>query len=470
MNTILSLNRNFQNWWRYFIIFAVVAISAGLAYRGGRLAALVFLAVPFILITLILLRKPQWGLIALFPIALLVPFELATGEVSTINITVLLVLFLLGLWLLEMVVNKHSISIIPTRSIKILLLFSIIVLLSLLMGFLPWFGDLRGAPLTAQLAGAVLFFLSFGAFLLVAHQIKEIRWLEWMVWVFLALSGLYLVTHRISVLGDPLGSLFQYTATRGVFWNWLAALAFSQALLNKKISRFWRLLLLGLTFLTLYLGLFTYRNWVSGWLPPLVAIIGILYLSKPRLALVITAVLVPVIIFNWQEINQAVLYTGGEYTRNWWSLVSRQEAWKIVLDNIVSKNPFLGVGPANYYYYVVNYSLYGYFVPFNSHNQYIDILAQTGGMGLLCFILFILEMFRTGFRSVPRLTNPFSQAYTVGVLGGMAGMLVSGFLADWIIPFVYNVGLYGFRASVLSWLFMGGLVVIDRLDTDNGQQ
>ena len=29
-----------------------------------------------------------------------------------------------------------------------------------------------------------------------------------------------------------------------------------------------------------------------------------------------------------------------------------------------------------------------------------------------------------------------------------------------VIPFVYNVGLKGFRASVLGWIFLGGLVAI----------
>jgi hypothetical protein len=36
-------------------------------------------------------------------------------------------------------------------------------------------------------------------------------------------------------------------------------------------------------------------------------------------------------------------------------------------------------------------------------------------------------------------------------------------LGDWIIPFVYNIGMTGFRASVFAWLFMGGLPVIERM-------
>ncbi|NMC78657.1 MAG: hypothetical protein GYA59_04775 [Chloroflexi bacterium] len=33
-------------------------------------------------------------------------------------------------------------------------------------------------------------------------------------------------------------------------------------------------------------------------------------------------------------------------------------------------------------------------------------------------------------------------------------------LADWMLPFVYNIGFPGFQASLLVWLFLGGLVAM----------
>ena len=57
----------------------------------------------------------------------------------------------------------------------------------------------------------------------------------------------------------------------------------------------------------------------------------------------------------------------------------------------------------------------------------------------------------------------FSNAYVVGAMGGLVGMLIAGMLGDWVIPFVYNVGLKGFRASVLGWIFLGGLVAIQHI-------
>jgi hypothetical protein len=36
-------------------------------------------------------------------------------------------------------------------------------------------------------------------------------------------------------------------------------------------------------------------------------------------------------------------------------------------------------------------------------------------------------------------------------------------LGDWVLPFTYNVGLNGFRASMLAWLFLGGLVSLEQM-------
>ena len=43
------------------------------------------------------------------------------------------------------------------------------------------------------------------------------------------------------------------------------------------------------------------------------------------------------------------------------------------------------------------------------------------------------------------------------------GALIIMALADWILPFVYNIGFPGFQASVLVWLFLGGLVFLESL-------
>ena len=75
-----------------------------------------------------------------------------------------------------------------------------------------------------------------------------------------------------------------------------------------------------------------------------------------------------------------------------------------------------------------------------------------------------------GLRLRNKALNGFSHAYVIGVLGGLAGTMIAGMFGDWIIPFVYNVGVRGFRTTVIAWMFMGGLVVIERIYSNNDQK
>jgi hypothetical protein len=41
--------------------------------------------------------------------------------------------------------------------------------------------------------------------------------------------------------------------------------------------------------------------------------------------------------------------------------------------------------------------------------------------------------------------------------------MASGVLGDWVLPYVYNITIRGMRASILPWLFFGGLIAINRI-------
>jgi hypothetical protein len=43
-------------------------------------------------------------------------------------------------------------------------------------------------------------------------------------------------------------------------------------------------------------------------------------------------------------------------------------------------------------------------------------------------------------------------------------------LADWLLPFVYNIGLKGFRSSLLFWLFLGLAIALERILKAERQQ
>ena len=86
-----------------------------------------------------------------------------------------------------------------------------------------------------------------------------------------------------------------------------------------------------------------------------------------------------------------------------------------------------------------------------------------GLLGLVFFLWFLWEVGRLGWRLRERVPAGFAQAYVYGALGGLAGMAVAGMLGDWVLPFFYNIGLDGFRSSMLGWLFLGGLVSFEQM-------
>jgi len=187
-------------------------------------------------------------------------------------------------------------------------------------------------------------------------------------------------------------------------------------------------------------------------------------LGKPELGIWVFLLGVIGLVINCTS-DSGVLSEGD----NSYSMLTRFEAWRIMWE-IIKINPVFGLGMANYYWYTPLFSILGYNVNFNSHNNYIDIVAQTGLVGLLCFLWLMWEVWRTGWRTLPRAPEGFPRAYVIGAMGGLIGTLAAAGLGDWVIPFVYNIGLIGFRSSIFAWLFMGGLLavanMIGRSNTD----
>jgi O-antigen ligase len=221
---------------------------------------------------------------------------------------------------------------------------------------------------------------------------------------------------------------------------------------NHRLRLRWRIVLSGILLATFYVAYVQASAWKSGWVPPLVAVLAILAFRFWRPAFFLVPLgSIPAYYF-------ANLLIGTDQ----YSWGTRLDAWAIVI-NIVKANPILGLGFANYYWITPLFPIRGYAVVFNSHNQYIDILAQTGLVGLACFLWFFWEVGRLGWRLRERAPAGFARAYVYGALGGLVGILVAAALVDWVLPFVYNIGLTGFRASVLAWIFLGGLVSLEQM-------
>jgi O-antigen ligase len=433
------------------VVVGVLLLSAALPMRvaPSRLKAFLFL-LPAAGALVAIVHWPPLGLVALIITALIVPSPSLPGG---FNLAVLLLILLIGLWWLDMILGRRKMRLLPSRTVAPLLTLIGTSVLAFGVGQLRWFTLVQSAPMDAQVGGLVIFILAAGAFLLVAHQVRDLRWLEVMTWVFLALGALHIAGWLVPWVGGIQDRLFQPgTTNNSMFWTWLVALAFSQALYNRKLHMGWRLALGVLVLATMFVAIAWNSDWKSGYLPPLVAIAAIIGFRDWRLGLLVgLAAIVPAM-----DIGTEAIATDQ------YSYSTRLDAWQIVLD-MAKVNPITGFGPANYSWYTPLFPIRGYAIQFNSHNQYVDIVAQIGLLGLACFLWFAWETGWLGWKLRRRASPGFAQAYVYGALGGWVATLASGMLVDWFLPYVYNIGLTGFRASMLAWLFPGGLLSIEQI-------
>ena len=135
---------------------------------------------------------------------------------------------------------------------------------------------------------------------------------------------------------------------------------------------------------------------------------------------------------------------------------------------VTMRNPVTGLGPAAYRAYARMKPLpymnaYWLDPAVNSHNNYVDLFAHGGLLGLVLFFWFSAEVIGLCSRLRKRLVNGFAAGYVNAMFAAWISALILMLFADWILPFVYNIGFPGFQASVLVWLFLGGLVVLERL-------
>lgn len=459
MNTILesklfSSIRNIsfgKNGIQLGIIVVTVMISLISAYWGTMEIFILLIAavigIPFLLL---LLKYPGLGFIFVLLGGWFIPLNGPGG----FNASILMVIFMIVLWLLDMFIVKRKFEFVRSRALRPAAYFMLISVLAFAIGQISWFTFARQAPLNAQIGGFAIYFFSVAFMILAANILRDIRWLKAFSWIFVSLGTLY-VLGRIAGL-----SVFDRIYTHGVyansmFWTWLVAIPLSQAIFNHELKLKTRMLLYGIVAAVFYVALVQQNDWKSGWVPPAVVVGVLLALRFKKLAL--ASIPFALIIVGYLAID---LIASDSYS---WG--TRVDAWLVVLD-ISKTSPLIGLGFANYYWYAQLFSIRGYYISFNSHSQFVDIIAQTGIAGLLCFFWILFEVGRLSWNLQQKLSSGFERAYAHGVLAGIFGTLMAAFLVDWVLPFAYNIGLDGVRASILPWIFFGGLVAIEQINKE----
>ncbi len=452
-----------MNLWT-LLVTAGVLLSA---FYLGRQASPRWVALLLAVIAvLVLLKRPVLGLPALVVAALVLPLEIGTGTDVRLNPATLLIPALVVVWLLYRL-RRRDLRLVPSSTTRPLLLFLLAGLFSLLIGRATWDPTVpvSGNFLLVQLAQWVIFAFSAGAFWLTANLVKDETRLWRLTAVFLLLAGSVAILRALPGLGSLVSRLNTIAFIRAPFWVLLAALAGGQLLFNRGLSLAWRLFLLAALAAALFYAFVDQQEAASNWVG-LAAVLGTLVWLRYHRIRWPLMVLIVVLVAAGLLIPSVYNYAGGDAE---WTLSggSRFVLIRRVIE-VTMRDPIFGLGPAAYRPYAnmrpLPYLGAYWIAPLiNSHNNYVDLFAHVGLVGLALFAWFAWEVSRLGLRLRTRYAEGFASGYVNGMLAAGAGALVIMLLADWILPFVYNIGFPGFQASVLVWLFLGGLVALDNM-------
>lgn len=446
------------------VILAVLGAAAILGRHASfQMVILLLAAIVGLTLFTVLTRHLDWGILLLLPISFSVRYAIGTGTQTSINMTIIWIALMLAAWVTRMFVLERRVRLLPTRVNLPAVLFMLAVSLSLVAGSIRWVPlALGGASTFAQLGGWMLYVFPVALMLMVGNVFLTRRGLRILMGLFMVLGLAYLLANLFG-LRTVLRLFFTTSGQTSVFYTWLAALAFGQFLFNQDLKGGRRFLFGLLAVFSIGVMFAQLRTWVSGWLPPVLALGALIWLRSWRWGVLMTlAAPVAVYLFAPEMINQ-ILVGDNEY-----SVVTRLATWPIMYE-LVKASPILGLGPSNYYHYTPVYYIMGYQVKFNSHNNYWDIAAQTGLLGLGLFLWMVFELGRLGWRMRGQAQDGFERGFINGALGGMAATLAAGMLADWFMPFVYNIGFQGFRSAVYAWLFMGGLLGLEQIWRRGGE-
>ncbi len=445
-------------WWAIAAILLLSAFFGFFAHPvwlGLIVGAIVAIAIAM---------RPTWGLLGMVVAALLVPLQFSTGTEVKINTVTLLTPALMGVWLLY-ALRTQNLHLAPSRANRPLWLFLLCGLFSLLVGIVYWDPSVpRPAHFTiVQLAQWAIFAFSAGAFWLTGNLVHEEVWLRRLTYLFLAIAG-SLAILLLAPGGFTLaGRIATFALFRAPFWLLLTALAGGQLLFRRGMAIGWRLFLLASLFAALVYAFGLQRERVSNMMAVSATLVALIALRWPRLRWPFIILIVIGLIVFFPTLYQ---FAGGD--AKWEeSGGSRLVLIQRVVE-LTMRNPVTGLGPAAYRQYGKTQSLsyagaYYSSIWLSSHNNYVDLFSHTGLFGLGLFLWFALEMIGVGWRLRARYTEGFAASYVNAMLAAWVGALAIMLLADWVLPFVYNIGFLGFQASVLLWLFLGGLVALEQM-------
>ncbi len=366
-----------------------------------------------------------------------------------------LFLLIIGLVLLSRLGAKKVITRISTPLDKIILIWSVIVLFSLIYGF--YFKHNESRYLIGDLYKFVEIFLIFWLTTFIIRNDRQIRFL---IWGFLVVALVFGGVDSISFFGRflLLGSALLSRVRAAAQFSSLFALilAISLILHERRTLIKTTLAILGFGFLISFLLTFLRTGYIA--IPPALILIFLLYLYKNRghtfagmmrfvvfllclLILVVSANLmfnvlgldIDIIGASLVRFNSLINPVSGE------PMGVRMLELESITSQVLVPSPLLGNGLGGEYYSatLVEEELeWGmkHFV----HNNYFDFIVRTGILGLIMFIVLSIKYLKDAITFYLRSKDSFYQ----GVLLGAIGIFVSSAIIALSTSILYSPFLF----------------------------
>jgi len=428
------------------MVFTVAAslVITRLNIQYGLLLA----TVPFVIILVLWVQEKLYMVpcIILFSAAF-VPIGFSTGTGSKLVISLVLSLGLLVLWLLRRMLVERSFDFVKTPLYIPVIGFSVTTVVSLVWSII--FRDplvyIPSAFIFVQLASASIMIVSPALLLALANLVREVKYLKWMVWIMLSL-GVLGIFRNFSGIELPAN-------TAGLASMWIVGLSLALALFDEKLPKWARIFCITLAGAWVFWDFVINISWIAGWLPGFVTGSVILLLRSKRMLLLVSLILAVYVLTN-SSVFQAWLgdetVTSGDTRMMAW-----ETNWRYTKEHLL-----FGMGPAGY---AVYYMTFNPLEAMATHNNYIDLISQTGLVGSAFFLAIFGLLLWRGWVVTRRLKGrrDFLEALAVTALGGTCGCLVIMAFGDWLLPFAYTQTIAGFSYSVYNWLFMGTILSLD---------
>jgi len=105
-----------------------------------------------------------------------------------------------------------------------------------------------------------------------------------------------------------------------------------------------------------------------------------------------------------------------------------------------------------------------------THSNYIDILSQTGILGMLFLLSIFGVLLVRGYKLSVQIkgSGNFTEAAINASFAGTIACLVIMAFGDWLFPFAYTQTIEGYSYAVYNWIFMGLIPFFDRAYTNSG--